>query len=225
MHTETTRRAIIAGVAAASFAARPALAAAAEGNDPVIAALAEYERRQAAADDAWKASWDADNSFTAAREAMGAGAYKGEEIYFLEPLEFHDLKSRSMSEAEYEDTITRFRKSWAMGQAEVAALDHEYLAFRAASLEEQLVAYEKARQDRCRLKAAEAAAEKAQIEADNALRAMFETTPTSQTGVIVLLRHAADFLDEIGIEDSLLEDVFTDAIRNAVAVLERETPA
>lgn len=155
MRAETSRRTIIAVLAAASAIRYPTISQAIQENDPVISAFAEYERRQAVADAAWSASFDAEKAFTTA-------------------------------------------------------------------LKECLPAHEKVRHD-CRWEAAEAAAGKAQIEADNAQRVVFETTPISPAGAIILLRHAADHLDEIGVDDSLLEDVFTDAIRNALAILERQT--
>ncbi len=54
--------------------------------------------------------------------------------------------------------------------------------------------------------------------------ALFETTPTSRAGAVRLLRHLADFLDEDDVvNDNVVGDMIGDAIRNAVAVLERET--
>lgn len=47
MTTDTTRRALVAGLAAAPVAALPALAGAAPQSDPIFAALAERERLEA----------------------------------------------------------------------------------------------------------------------------------------------------------------------------------
>lgn len=55
--------------------------------------------------------------------------------------------------------------------------------------------------------------------------ALFETTPTSPKGAAAFLRYIADYFDENGINDNLLADVLTDAMRNAVAVLEQESRA
>jgi hypothetical protein len=124
-----------------------------------------------------------------------------------------------MSEAEFEDTIARLRKGWAMQQAEAATPDPEYQAARAA-LEARLPAYENADRD-CGIAAGEAIGDEAETEVNDAQRAMFETTPTTPAGAAALVRLAMEHLDELGINDRLIEDVFTDAIRNAVAVLER----
>jgi hypothetical protein len=56
-------------------------------------------------------------------------------------------------------------------------------------------------------------------------RAVVEAIPTTPAGAAALIRFAADHIDELGLNDAVLEDIFTDAIRNAVAVLEREARA
>jgi hypothetical protein len=49
------------------------------------------------------------------------------------------------------------------------------------------------------------------------------TPPTTRAGVLRLLRHLADFLDEDDVVNDLyVGDIVGDAIRNAVAMLERE---
>ncbi len=80
MTTETTRRAMVAGLAMAPIAGVPAIAGAVAGNDPALAAITEYERRRAIADASWEASTDAYNAFKAAREAIGLVTFKGEEV-------------------------------------------------------------------------------------------------------------------------------------------------
>ena len=50
MKTQTTRRAVMAGLAAAPVAGLPAIAGAVAGNDPIFAAFAEYERTKVAKD-------------------------------------------------------------------------------------------------------------------------------------------------------------------------------
>ncbi len=70
---------------------------------------------------------------------------------------------------------------------------------------------------------AEVAAQKAQDNANEAQREVFESTPTSLAGALRLLRHLADFLDEDDVvNDMLVGDMIGDSVRNAVAVLERE---
>ena len=54
-------------------------------------------------------------------------------------------------------------------------------------------------------------------------RKLCETPPTTRAGALRLLRHLADFLDEDDVvNDNWVGDTIGDAIRNAVAVLERE---
>ena len=53
-------------------------------------------------------------------------------------------------------------------------------------------------------------------------RAVYEAEPTSPTGAIALLRFAADFLEENGVNDTMLEGVFPDAIRAAADFFEGE---
>ena len=62
------------------------------------------------------------------------------------------------------------------------------------------------------------------FEKENALElSVYCTAPTTPAGAAAFLRHVADYFDEMGgVNDTLLHDVFTDAIRNAVSVLERE---
>jgi len=43
--------------------------------------------------------------------------------------------------------------------------------------------------------------------------------------VAEMIRYAADHIDELGLNDALLQDTFTDVILNAVAALERLTRA
>ena len=54
----------------------------------------------------------------------------------------------------------------------------------------------------------------------DAERAVYEAEPTSRAGAIALLRFAADFLEENGVNDTQLEDVFPDAIRRAADFFE-----
>jgi hypothetical protein len=74
-----------------------------------------------------------------------------------------------------------------------------------------------------RLDEAEDADTEASIVARDAERALCETPPTTRAGALRLLRHLADFLDEDDVVNDLyVGDVVGDAIRNAVALLERE---
>jgi hypothetical protein len=54
----------------------------------------------------------------------------------------------------------------------------------------------------------------------DAERAVYEAEPISPAGAIALLRFAADFLEENGVNDTKLGDVFPDAIRRAADFFE-----
>ena len=73
-----------------------------------------------------------------------------------------------------------------------------------------------------RLDEAKDADMEASREAGEAERELCETAPTTRAGALRLLRHLAEFLNDDVINDIYLGDVVGDAIRNAVAVLERE---
>ena len=195
----------------------PAIAGAVAGNDPALAAIAEYERRRAIADASWEASTDVYEALQAERKVIGVVTFKGEEVHSLERLDvLAEQPRRVMSKDELEDTIAQLPNGWAIQQAEAAFPDPEYQAARAA-IEANLPAYRRAEAN-IRHDDTEETASENEREASDAQIAMFETTPTPPAGAAALIRHAMDHLDEIGINDVLLEDVFTDAIRNAVAV-------
>jgi hypothetical protein len=50
-------------------------------------------------------------------------------------------------------------------------------------------------------------------------RALFEATPTTRAGAAALIRAAADHIDALGLNDKLLEDVFSKSILAAVDLL------
>lgn len=68
---ETTRRAVVAGLAAAPVAGLPAIAGTVSGEDPILAAFAEFERAKAADAAAWKAYNDLEEVTASAFEAAG----------------------------------------------------------------------------------------------------------------------------------------------------------
>jgi hypothetical protein len=183
-------------------------------DDPVLAALAEHGRAHAA----WEAIEEAP---AATREAFRVVTYKGEEVYSLPRL--NELAGRSnyyMTADELEETIALLRRGWAKQQEELAPPDPEYEAARAAL---------EARQSAIGLAKAEggedddeAASNEAFAVLGDAERAVYEAEPISRAGAIALLRFAADFLEENGVNDTLLEDVFPDAIRRAADFFEGE---
>ncbi|MFZ3180855.1 MAG: hypothetical protein WBO09_12285 [Methylocystis silviterrae] len=125
-----------------------------------------------------------------------------------------------MTDEEIDDTIARLRKGNATMRAEAAGLEPEYRNARAV-LEAHGAYAQNA--ETSEVLDAELAAQKAQDNANEAQRAVFESTPTSLAGALRLLRHLADFLDEDDVvNDMLVGDMIGDSVRNAVAVLERE---
>jgi hypothetical protein len=207
-----SRRALAAGLALAPVAGLPALAGAALANDPVFVALAEHHRAHAA----WEAIEDAS---PATREAFRVVTYKGEEVYGLPRL--NELAGRSnyyMTADELEETIALLRRGWAKQQEELASPDPEYEAARAA-LEARQSAIDLAKEEGGE-DDDEAASDEAFAVLGDAERAVYEAEPISRAGAIALLRFAADFLEENGVNDTQLEDVFPDAIRRAADFFE-----
>jgi hypothetical protein len=146
-------------------------------------------------------------------------AYKGEKAYSLPHL--NNLAGRphyTMTAAELEETIAQLRRGWAKQQEELASPDPEFEAARAA-LEARLSARELAKEEGA-ADEAEAVSNEAFDVLGDAERAVYEAEPTSRAGAIALLRFAADFLEENGVNDTKLEDVFPDAIRRAADFFE-----
>jgi len=205
-----SRRRIMAGLAAAPVAGAPAIAGAVIGDDPVFAALAERDHAHAI----WEAAIPKTD---AASEAIGAVIYNGEEVYTLPHLNhLAGLPHYPMTGAELEEAVAQLRRGWAMQQEELASTSPEYQAARAA-LEARQAALAVAPES-----SAEEASDDAFDVFGDAERAVFEAAPTTQAGAVALLRFTAEFLEELGINDTKVEDVLPDAIRNAAAVLERE---
>ncbi len=216
--TPISRRALAAGLALAPVAGLPALAGVGSVDDPVFAALAELDRLKAAekaAEEAYSATHEA---FEAARKSIGVVTYKGEEVRSLDRLEFLANRPRLLSDAEWGETIEMLKRGRTVQQIEAARPDPEYHAARAA-LEARLPAYKKSKVE-SGAKAAEANAQAAYEKVGDAERAVYEAEPTSRAGAIALLRFAADFLEENGVNDTQLEDVFPVAIRRAADFFE-----
>ncbi len=215
-----SRRTMLAGLAAAPVAGLPAIAGAVIGDDPVFAALAERDHAHAI----WEAAIPKTD---AASEAIGAVIYNGEEVYTLPHLNhLAGLPHYPMTGAELEEAVAQLRRGWAMQQEELASTSPEYQAAR-ATLEARQAARATLEARQAALAVApESSAEEASDDAfgvfGDAERAVFEAVPTTQAGAVALLRFTAEFLEELGINDTRVEDVLPDAIRNAAAVLERE---
>lgn len=223
--SKTSRRALLAGMAVAPIAGLPAIAHATIA-DPVLEAIAEYEREDAACQAATDAEQAAGDAYRAACEAAGKVIYKGETIYSMERLEALARNSPflhpGLSDAELEETIAKIRCGVAAQKAERESLEamkerREYQAARVA-LEARLPAYEKARADHGVNAADEAIQDALDAEGD-ALEAVFEALPTTKNGAIAVLRFIAEFLDGLGVNDTRA-DSLPDAIRNAADFLD-----
>jgi hypothetical protein len=187
---ETTRRAVMAGLAAAPMAGLPVVSAAAISDDPILAAFAEFERAKAADDLAWKASEDLREVTVGALDAAGV---KPTKILTRRRLEIH-REGGLLSDSEYAEALTAL---------DGPESEHQKMWHAVEELDDS----------------ARAAAE-ARGEAE---RELLTTAPTTHAGALQLLRHLAEFLsDNDVVNDLYVDDVVGDAIRNTIAVFERE---
>ncbi|MGD9541085.1 hypothetical protein [Methylocystis sp.] len=187
---QTTRRAVMAGLAAAPVAGLPAIARAVTGDDPIFVAFAEYERANTAKEAISKAADDLRGETYAAIEAAGL---ERKEVFTRRQLEdWHELGI--CSDRDYEAGLAKL---------EGPPSEYQKMLMRVEESDDEDM-------EACRA-------------AGDAERALCETAPTTREGASRLLRHLADFLsDDDVVNDHYLDDVVGDAIRNAVAVLERE---
>lgn len=195
MQTTTTRRAILAGLAATPVAGLPALAAALPGADPVLAALAEHSRAGAVLNAAFARTAVYSDKLDAMHREIGLVTFQGEEVF-----------SRFMLDhrfSEMEDVTPD--------------IEAEYRAARAAFLK-----LEPAYHDafvRSGLREAERAQDEPSRALFNAEDAVLEAEPTTREGALRLLAHVAERLasDSLGDREAELAPA---AIRAAVVVLE-----
>ncbi len=207
-----SRRSLAAGLALAPVAGLPAIAGAATIDDPVFIALADHNRALKAYESITEAS-------AATSEPIPFVTYKGEKVYSLAQL--NGLAGRSnyhMTATQLEETIAQLRRGWAMQQEELASPDPEFEAAH-AELEARQSAFEQAKEEGGE-DDDEAASREAFAVLGDAERAVYEAEPISRAGATALLRFAADFLEENGVNDTQLEDVFPDAIRRAADFFE-----
>lgn len=216
MKPETTRRAVVTGLAAAPLAGLPVIAGVVADDDPLLEALAEYKRLHTIEEAAWEAAADAADKSNRLPEVV----FNGNRVFNILHLETMRERSMGMTDEELDDTIARLRKGNATLRAEAAGLEPEYQSARA--ILEAREPYAQKAETSAALDAA-SAAQKAQDNTSEAHLAVFETPPTTRAGALRLLHHLADFLDgDDVINDAYAGDVVGDAIRNAVAVFEGE---
>ncbi|ULO22986.1 hypothetical protein [Methylocystis sp. SB2] len=191
----TTRRAVVAGLVVAPVAALPAF--------PGLPA-------QAAADPIFSAS--SEFARAKAAEDLAGNAYND-----LEESTWSALKSAGIRPTQIftHRNLETHRELGLLSDSEyaaaLAALDgpeSEHQAMRRAVEE-------------LRESSRDAALARGEAE-----REFVTTAPTTRAGALRLLRHLAEFLDgDDVINDRFLDDVVGDAIRNAIAVFEREALA
>ncbi|MBG0796205.1 hypothetical protein IYX23_00560 [Methylocystis sp. L43] len=125
-HTPS-RRAMLAGLAAAPVAGLPAIAGVVADDDPLLEALAEYERLHAIERTAWEAVADAAPTSNRLPEVV----FNGNRVFSILHLETMRESSMGMTDEEIDDTIARLRKGNATMRAEAAGLEPEYQNARA----------------------------------------------------------------------------------------------
>ena len=116
-HTPS-RRAMLAGLAAAPVAGLPAIAGVVADDDPLLEALAEYERLHAIERTAWEAVADAAPTSNRLPEVV----FNGNRVFSILHLETMRESSMGMTDEEIDDTIARLRKGNATMRAEAAGL-------------------------------------------------------------------------------------------------------
>lgn len=192
--TNTTRRAILTGLAATPMAALPAIAGAAPTPCPTVAAAREYQRllqiERAAGAECSRIYADLE----ATHRAIGAVEIRDESVYRL--VRLHSIRSwPGLPNAEYE-----------------AARD----------LLEPLQEAHKQAHSTSGYDEAEATAHEAEEISHQALVRLFDTSPVSSLGALELLRVCADEIEEAGAPVRYdIQDRFVAAIREAIAVLEK----
>lgn len=190
MNCGATRRAVVAGLAAAPAAGLPVVSAAAMSDDPIFNSFTEFERTKAAAAQSWKASEDLREVTVRALDAAGV---KPTKILTRRRLEIH-RECGLLSDSEYAEALIAL---------DGLESEHQKMWRAVEDLDDSAWA------------AAEARGE--------AERELLTTAPQTRAGALRLLRHLAEFLsDDDVVNDLYVDDVVGDALRNAIAVFERE---
>ncbi len=223
MKSETSRRAVMAGLAAAPVAGLPALAAAA-GDDPIFAALAEIERVNARVETIGKVHTAAEELFDemAPRKdwiGLSDGLSVAPDVIDHAGIDRHfddaGLPEQNIREAIKKLLSYRKKPLTLEQQAEREA------ARKAAHVElDRYLADVEDAEKRSGLGDAESDWEGALGERHEAERTIFETKPVTKAGALALLRFAADYLHDVADREEEAA-----AIRNAVSFLEREARA
>ncbi|PWB90678.1 hypothetical protein C5688_09135 [Methylocystis sp. MitZ-2018] len=127
----TTRRAVVACLAAAPVAGLPAAAGAILSDDPIFSAFAVYERAKAADDLAWKAYNDLEEVTASAFEAAGVTPTQ---ILTRRKLESH-RELGLLSDAQYDEALTTLDGPESEYQARWRAVEESDESARAAAEE------------------------------------------------------------------------------------------
>lgn len=193
-----TRRAIMAGLAALPVTGLPAdVVATVTPECPAVTAANEYFRRKEIERAAYARSSAIFEALQEVHREIGTVEIQGESVYSVKRLDGMRLGPAQISQAEYE--------------AARAALEPLQKAHNRAATES---GYDEA----------DEIAEGTLDETEVAFEALFATTPVSTLGAFAMLRAAVDEMDEarISVRRSL-EDRFVEALREALAVLERNS--
>lgn len=217
MRDTPSRRAMLAGLAAAPVAGLPVVASAFAA-DPMLDALREYERLYTIEQTAWEASSEADAIASAGEEVLDDVVFNGQQAYNLTHLEILREHSMGLTDEELEETIVRLRAGNAKKRAEGANLEPEYQRARANLEAREAIPLAR---DASVVIDAERRASDAQNETNEARRAIFKTEPTTVIGAASLLRFIADFVEEDDVVNAASAEGLGDAIRNAADVLEQ----
>jgi hypothetical protein len=220
-----SRRALAAGLALAPIAGLPALAGVVSADDPILAALDELRRLKAHIEGLDEAVEKAHDAFAEMSPECASIELDGMVFSEHEAIDshFNDLgipnenidKTIALLESYRKSPLTPEQKAEREAAREAARRRaHEELD---ALLQQRATAKTKSG-----YAAADAAADEAFERQGDAERAIFETDPISGAGAIALLRFAADHIEDMGVNDTKVEDVLSDAIRAAADFFERE---
>lgn len=217
MRDTPSRRAMLAGLAAAPVAGLP-VAASAFAADPALDALREYDRIHAIEQAAWKASSEAYAIARAATPQRNDVYFNGQRVFGLDHLDVLRELSMGVTDEELEETILRLRKEAVKKRAESANLEPEYQRARASLEDREAIPLAR---DAAAVIDAEARAGEACDDTHEAQKAVFKSEPATPAGAIAQLRFIAKFVDEPGlINDTSADGILGDTIRRAVACLD-----
>jgi hypothetical protein len=216
-----SRRALAAGLALAPIAGLPALAGVVSADDPILAALDELRRLKAHIEGLDEAVEKAHDAFAEMRPERASIELDGMVFSEHEAIDshFNDLGIPNENIDKTIALLESYRKSPLTPEQKA---EREAARRRAHEELDALLQQRATAKTKSGYAAADAAADEAFERQGDAERAIFETDPISGAGAIALLRFAADHIEDMGVNDTKVEDVLSDAIRAAADFFERE---